>query len=189
MRPRTFSIIFVSAALLAGCGSDQQEPASSSAAPGNEPTSASASDYSNEELYGPRVELPGGLLLKQVGKVAEYGKPWAVRVVVDDIEVDPSCDEYKPDPERGHRVVLTLSVQTSADFDPATIPPPTWSQWSTVGPDGVSEAPMTAYNPCHPLVQLPSQFRPEATYRGEVDVDTANQTGRAVLGDLFAWDY
>ena len=39
--------------------------ASASAAPSLTPE--------EEEIYGPRVELPGGLLLKQLGKVALYG--------------------------------------------------------------------------------------------------------------------
>jgi hypothetical protein len=31
-------------------------------------------------------------------------------MVVDSIEVDPTCDEYMPQPERGHRLVLSLPV-------------------------------------------------------------------------------
>jgi hypothetical protein len=44
------------------------------------------------------MELPGGLLLKQLGKVAQWSdtevgvEDWDVRVVLDSIEVDPQCD-------------------------------------------------------------------------------------------------
>jgi hypothetical protein len=52
----------------------------------------------SRQLFGPRMELPGGLLLKQLGKVAQWSdtevgvEDWDVRVVLDSIEVDPQCD-------------------------------------------------------------------------------------------------
>jgi hypothetical protein len=104
-----------------------------------------------EALYGPRVELPGGLVLKQIGKVAQNGGPndtdlntWAIRLVLDSIEVDPACGPYIAKPERGHRLVLSLRVETSAYYDPTRDPgsrPPQYYEWSTIGPDGDSEAP------------------------------------------------
>ncbi|MCA1707049.1 MAG: hypothetical protein LC808_28795 [Actinobacteria bacterium] len=112
-----------------------------------------------------------------------------MRVVVENIAVDPECDEYKPPPRRGHRVVIALTVETSPTFDPVTIPPPTWYEWSTISPDGVSEGQLSTYYGCHDTEDLPSEFRPAAKYRGEVTLDTANAGGRVVLGDLFAWDY
>ena len=52
-----------------------------------------------EALFGLRVELLGGMLQKQLGKVAQWGGPddtdpntWGIRMVVDKIEVDPGCD-------------------------------------------------------------------------------------------------
>lgn len=196
MRPLACSTAAIVVVLftLAGCGSGDTTPADPSATTSTAPppTTLTAGE---EELYGPRVELPGGMLLKQIGRVAEYGESetsprdhWAIRVVVEKIEVDPVCP-HKPEPERGHRVVVTLSAQTSAYFDPATMAAPQWYRWSTVSPDGISEASLSAYNPCHPKVQLPPDFRPEAKYRGEVDVDTANPSGRIVFNDSFAWDY
>jgi hypothetical protein len=77
-----------------------------------------------EQLYGPRVELPGGLLLKQFGKVAQWGGPddtdpntWGVRVVVDSVEVDPKCGEYTSPPTRGHRLVVSLRAETSSSYE------------------------------------------------------------------------
>src|SRR3712207_6471829 len=101
MRPLAALLIAAVAVLLASCGSEPTAPPTPSATTPEEasPTTAALADYSDEEVYGPRVELPGGLLLKQVGKLAEYGQPWAVRVVVEDIDVDPPCDHMSK-PER-----------------------------------------------------------------------------------------
>ena len=94
------------------------------------PSGASASPtltQEQEQIYGPRVELPGGLLLKQPGKVALYGPDqdfetnWRVRLIVDKIAVDPACDRYIPKPERGHRLVISVRAETSAKFDKGSV--------------------------------------------------------------------
>jgi hypothetical protein len=76
-------------------------------------------------MFGPRVELPGGLLLKQIGKVAQFGGPddqdpntFGARIVLEKVAVDPRCDQYVMTPARGHRLVLSFQVETSAVFQP-----------------------------------------------------------------------
>lgn len=148
------------------------------------------------EIYGPRVELPGGLLLKQIGKVAQYGGPddtdsntYGWRVVVDSIEVDPRCDEYTPKPTRGHRVLVTMRVETSATYDLVMDGAPQYYEWGTIAPDGVSEAPMSAYWACRQATELPNEMRPSAKYRGTVAVDTAYVTGQLVLANFAVYNY
>ena len=149
------------------------------------------------ELYGPQVELPGGLLQKKVGKVAQFGGPddednstWGIRVVVDSIAVDAKCDPYMPKPERGHRLLITMRVETSPLYNEARDGyGPSFYEWSTVGPDGVSEAPMTSGSPCRAATELPPQLRPSAKYRATVGVDTANPSGLLVWNNFAAWKY
>lgn len=180
---------------LGACGSADPEPfgvpaAPSSSAPPVEQTPAEI------ELYGPRVELPGGLLLKQLGKVAQVNpvesddpQDWVMRIVLDKIEVDPDCGPYRFDSGRSHTLVLSLRVETSARYDQARHGIPQYFEWSTIGPDGVTEAPPTSSSDCRNGKGFPSELRPAAKYRGEVTVDTSNPTGRLVLSDMFAWDY
>lgn len=194
-------LLFVAALLLAGCARDvPAEPR-----PFDVPTSPPAPTTSaeivftpeEEELYGPRVVQADGLVLKQLGKVAQYGGPgavddkdtWGVRVVVDSIEVDPTCDEYVAASIRGHRLLLSLRVETSDLYDPDRDQSPLYYAWSTVGPDGVSEAPMSTYSPCRAATELPSEMRPSAKYRGTVHVDTANPSGQLVFRNYAAWNY
>lgn len=181
--------------LLAGCSS----PSTPATPPFSVPTASASAAPSltpeEEEIYGPRVELPGGLLLKQLGKVALYGPDddlrttWRVRMTVDKIAVDPACDRYIPKPERGHRLVISLRAETSAKFSNGADMVPQYYAFSTVDPDGVSEASPSSMVPCHEAVALPVEFRPSAKYRGEVTVETGNPKGRLVLANRFAWDY
>ncbi|GJF01671.1 hypothetical protein PSD17_06350 [Pseudonocardia sp. D17] len=145
------------------------------------------------ETYGPRVELPGGMLLKQLGKVAETKAtdnpgPWAARIVLDSITLDPKCDQYLPAPTRGHRLLLAVRVETSDTWG-SGLGVPQSSSWSTVGEDGVTEGPTQIGYDCHSGKALPYEMRPAAKYRGEVTLDTANTKGQLILSNLFAWDY
>lgn len=160
---------------------------------GAAPSSASPSP-ADVELYGPRIELPGGLLLKQLGKVAEDRRDnspasWTIRTVVDRIEVDPVCD-YSPT-ARPHRLVLTVRVETSPIYDPTRDRSgPQFYAWSTIGPDGVSEGGPTSSLPCRAAgEQLPAELRPAAKYRGQVTVETANPAGQLVLDNSWVWNY
>jgi hypothetical protein len=171
----------------------QAEPPVQAAAP---TSSSVVLTPEEEELFGPRVELPGGLLLKQRGKVAQWGGPddvdnstWAVRLVVDRIDVDPQCGEYVRAPDRGHRLVLSLRVETSERYDQIVDGVPQYYEWSTIGPDGVSEASASSSQDCHSDVAFPHELRPSAKYRGEVTVETANPVGQLVLADFFVYDY
>jgi hypothetical protein len=158
------------------------------------PTST-AQTPEEEALFGPRVELPGGMLQKQLGKVAQWGGPndtdpntWGVRMVIDKIEIDPVCDEYMPEPERGHRLVLSIRVETSAAFQPSLDDGPHFYRWSTIGPDGVTEGPLNSGGMCHPAADLPFDMRPSAKYRGEVVLDTANTAGQLVFENMFVYN-
>jgi hypothetical protein len=181
--------------LLAGCSSPSA-PGTSLGVPTASASAAPSLTSQEEEIYGPRVELPGGLLLKQLGKVALYGPDqdniqmnWHVRMVVDKIAVDPACDRYVPKSERGHRLVISLRAETSAKFSNGADMVPQYYAFSTVDPDGVSEASPSSMVSCHEAVALPIEFRPSAKYRGEVTVDTGNPKGQLVLANTFAWDY
>lgn len=161
------------------------------AAPTTPPTSPS-----EVELFGPRVERPGGLLVKQLGRVAQWGGPqdadlstWAVRLVVDGIEVDPPCDDYVAAPERGHRLVVSVRVETGEHYDQLVDGVPQYYEWSTIGPDGVSEASHSSSHTCRSADAFPFELRPSAQYRGEITIETANPSGQLVLLDGFVFDY
>ncbi|MGI5133180.1 hypothetical protein ACQEVB_40715 [Pseudonocardia sp. CA-107938] len=145
-----------------------------------------------EELFGPREELPGGLLKKQLGKVAQAGpesnpRDWDVRVVVDSIVVDPKCSQYAPKPTRGHRLVATIRVETSPSFSAVSGRDASTSAWSTIGADGVDETPSPSV--CDVDTMIPNQMRPAAKYRGQVSLDTAHTSGQLVLLQTFVWDF
>ena len=160
------------------------------------PTSSVVLTPEEEELFGPRVELAGGLLLKQLGKVAQWGGPddkdnstWAARMVVDKIEVDPKCDDYVGGPDRGHRLVVSIRVETSALYESFRDGIPQYYEWSTIGPDGVSEASPSSSGDCRSAAAFPHELRPSAKYRGEVTVETANPVGQLVFADFAVYDY
>ncbi len=104
------------------------------------------------------MELPGDLLLKQFGKVAQWGDgytefdDWDIRVVLDSLEVDPRCDEFTSPPQRGPRLLLSLRVETGPKYDQAIHRGPWHYEWSTIGTDGMSEAPMSASYSCRQAV-------------------------------------
>jgi hypothetical protein len=179
---------------LAGCSSPSA-PNTPLSVPLSGASAAPTLTQEQEQIYGPRVELPGGLLLKQLGKVAVYGPDedfetnWRVRLIVDKIAVDPGCDRYTTKPERGHRLVISLRAETSAKYDKGSDMVPQYYAFSTIDSDGVSEASPSSMVPCHEAAALPIEFRPSAKYRGEVTVESGNARGRLVLGNAFAWDY
>jgi hypothetical protein len=153
-----------------------------------------------EELLGPRVELPGGLLLKQIGKVAQATPAsdppnapvdvnnWAWRLVVDKIEVDPKCDQYLGQPTRGHLVLLTVRAETGPKYASVGDGSPLNSfEWTTIGPDGVSEASGSAT--CRTADVAYIELRPSAKYRTTIAIDTANTSGQLVLANHWAWNY
>lgn len=184
-------------ALLAGCASEpvaQQQPFSVPAPPTS--TAPVVLSPEEEQLFGPRVELPGGLLLKQFGKVAQWGGPddtdpktWGIRVVLDKVEIDPKCDPYTPKVDRAHRLVLSMRVETSASYDPTADSGPFYYRWSTTGPDGLTEAAPSSSYGCRSANDLAMELRPSAKYRGEVVVESANASGQLVLDNFFAWNY
>ncbi|MGQ0576794.1 MAG: hypothetical protein ACT4RN_21725 [Pseudonocardia sp.] len=159
------------------------------------PAPAAGQSAAEVELYGPIVELPDGLYLKQLGKVAEFGPvgstrrdDWTMRVVLDRIEVDPRCNPYTQG-DRPHRLVLHLRVETSERYDTsAGDDRPAYYRWSTIGADGVTEPTPNGQSTCRDDDALPFDLRASAKYRGEVTVDVSNAAGRLVL-DVFAWDY
>lgn len=181
--------------VLAGCAAQPAAPE-----PFTVPTESSTAPTVVEltpqevELFGPRVELPGGLLLKQFGKVAQWGqdtdvRKWGVRVVLDEVRIDPECDEFVTAPERGHRLVLSLRVETSELYEPTIDDGPHYYRWSVTGPDGVSESAGSIGAQCNVSNELPFDMRPAAQYRGEVVIDTRYTSGQLVLDNLFAWDF
>jgi hypothetical protein len=181
--------------LLSGCSSPSVPGTPLSVPPAGASTAPTGLTPEQEEIYGPRVELPGGLLLKQLGKVALYGPDddlltnWRVRMIVDKIAVDQACDQYISKPERGHRLVISVRAETSPKFDKGSDMVPQYYAFSTIDPDGISEASPSSMSPCHEASALPIEFRPSAKYRGEVTVETGNPKGRLVLANTFAWDY
>lgn len=196
MRAIVIVVAGVLLAVLPGCAAEQPpEPFGVPTAAAPVPPDVVLTP-AEEELFGPRVELPNGLLLKQLGKVAQWGGPndtdpntWGVRLVVDSIAVDPACDEYVSTPDRGHRLILSVRVETSPSYDSMNDGIPQYFEWSTIAPDGVSEASPTSSSDCHSSVAFPHEMRPSAKYRGEVTVETANPRGQLVFADFAAWDY
>jgi hypothetical protein len=211
MRRVVEAVGLLAAVVVAGCGNNapvqggaltpfsvptSQAPAAASPAA----TTVPAFTPEQEEMFGPHVELPGGLLLKQIGKVAQEfpssdppNTPvdvnnWAWRLVVDKIEVDPKCDKYMPEPTRGHLVLITARLETSAKYDPSGDDSPLNAyEWSTVGPDGVSET--SGYASCRAADSSSPDLRPSAKYRTTVAIDTANTSGQLVLANEWAWNY
>jgi hypothetical protein len=195
--PRAAPAIAATAVLLAvgGCSSTAAPQPFSVPAATSAPATKVVLTPTEEELFGPRVELPGGLLLKQIGKVAQWGGPddtdsstFGLRMVIDKIVVDPKCDPYMTKPDRGHRLVLSIRVETSELFQQAD-GLPQYYQWSTIGPDGVTEGPASSTQDCHSATALPQEMRASAKYRGEVTIETSNPRGQAVLEDFAAWTY
>lgn len=197
MTVRTAVLAGLAALLLAGCAA---QPAPQPFGVPGAPTTAPAAPEptpADLELYGPRVELPGGVLLKQVGKVAAFARPgsadfrddWVMRIVLDRIELDPDCGGFALDSGRPHRLVLSVRVETSAQYDPIQHGIPQYFEWSTTGPDGVTEAPPGSSSDCRNGKGFPSELRPSAKYRGEVSVATSNPAGQLVLSNAFAWNY
>lgn len=198
MRARVLGAgIAIALAALAGCASEPA-PRPFDVPPESAGTTAPTRPVETPEqieMFGPRVELAGGMLLKELGKVAQWGgtasevNNWAVRLVVDSIEVDPNCGEFVPEPERGHRLLVTMRVETNSAYDAMRHGVPQYYEWSTIGTDGVSEAPPSSAYPCEGAAELPHELRPSAKYRGSVLIETANAEGQLVLADLFAWNY
>lgn len=198
MRHAALMLLVAALTLLTAC-SGQTEPPEPFGVPAATPPATTLVPASltpeQEQLFGPRVELPGGLLLKQLGKVAQWSdtevgvEDWDVRVVLDSIEVDPQCDEFTPAPERGHRLLLSLRVETGPEYNQTLNGVPQYYEWSTIGLDGVSEAPTSTGYSCRQADELPYEMRPSAKYRGTVSVDTANPAGHLVLNNQFAWNY
>ncbi len=81
-----------------------------------------------------------------------------------------------------------MRVETSPIYDPNVDGIPQFYEWSTIGPDGVTEASPISSGDCHSATAFANELRPSAKYRGEVAVDTANPTGQLVLGNL-VWNY
>lgn len=190
--------------MLAGCSSAPAAPTPFGVPTAGDgataaPTTSSPSVVltpAEEELFGPRVELPGGLILKQIGKVAQYGGPddkdnntFGARFIIDKISVDPKCDQYVSRPDRGHRLVLSMRVETGPTFDQAVDGTPQYYQWSTIASDGITQGPPTSSQDCHSASALPQEFRASAKYRGEVTVETSNVTGQLVFADFAVWNY
>jgi hypothetical protein len=193
------------AALLAGCSgtpaamAPQPSPTPAATAPAAATTAATATpeiEAALAEELGPRVELPSGLLLKQIGKTAMStgGTPpdpadWRVKVKVTGVRVDPKCERPGPPPSRGHRVVVSMEVETSKAYDTTSDAQVRWSQWSTIGADGVSEGGLSTLYECNQTKELTDDLRPASKYRGEVTLDSANTSGQVVWDDGFAWNY
>jgi hypothetical protein len=106
-------VLAANVALLTGCaatGAPAAAPAPAAPAPAAPAiTAAPAIDPALAEELGPRVELPSGLLLKEIGKTALVtGSPetdpsdWRIKVKVTGVRVDPQCQRSDPAPERGH---------------------------------------------------------------------------------------
>jgi len=132
-----------------------------------------------EDLLGPRVELGCGLILKQIGTVAQCGGPddndndnFGARSIIDKIAVDPKCDQYTHKPARGHRLVPTMRVETGPTFDQPAEGSPQYYRWSTTAPDGITQGPPPSSQDCHSANAWLQEFRASAKYRGEVTVET-----------------
>lgn len=188
------------AALLVACADAERPPPAPFGVPTASPTTAAAQPQTAAEieLFGPRVELPGGLLYKQLGKVAQYGGPndddlstFGVRVVLDRIELDPECDPFVTSGSgRPHRLVLHVRVETSPTYDPMVDGGgPQFFEWSTISPEGLTEGAANSSGSCRAADELPFELRPSAQYRGQVTYETANPVGRLVLGSFATWDY
>jgi hypothetical protein len=187
-------------ALLTGCaatGAPAAAPAPTAPAPAAPAiTAAPAIDPALAEELGPRVELPSGLLLKEIGKTALVtGSPetdpsdWRIKVKVTGVRVDPQCQRSDPAPERGHRVVVSFEAETSRLYDTSSDPLIRWSRWSTIGADGVSEGALSTLYACNATKELTDDPRPASKYKGEVTIDSSNTSGQVVWNEGFAWDY
>src|SRR4051812_29784919 len=77
MRATVAAVALLGVLALSGCSNDAKDAAAAAAPFGvptsavPAPTTAPAVTPEQEELLGPHIELPGGLLLKQIGKVAQ----------------------------------------------------------------------------------------------------------------------
>lgn len=198
LRPMLVVVAMVGG-LLAGCSDSAPagSPPSASSAVARPPETAAVSvEPSLAEELGPRVELPGGVLLKQPGKLAlvlcqgcTTPEEWRLRVVVTGVAVDPPCERTGPPPARGHRAVVAVQVETAPNYVPGTDPAIAYWMWSTVSASGVSEQPVNTLYACNESRELAGPLRSAAKYQGEITIDTANTAGRIVYGDGFAWDF
>jgi hypothetical protein len=99
-------------------------------------------------------------------------------------------------PERGHFLILDMSVTTAADLDPMVggfvLNP---NSFSTIGPDGVTEtelATMATYS-CFSEERFPTEgFKSSQKYAGKIVLDTKNKSGVLIYtlgGSEGGWEW
>lgn len=98
---------------------------------------------------------------------------------VTSIEVDGDCtDSYVSEPKNGHLIVVTLDVQTTANYteDYASLLDP--QDFAIVGPDGVTETgnwTVSSYGCTNN--QVPDGFSPSSKYTYKIALDSKNTSG------------
>jgi hypothetical protein len=177
--------------LLAACG---QTPAQPPPMP-NIPlatTVATPSPAPTTSPFGPAEKSSRGLLIKKVGQPAGFtNQSGAITAtfVVDKITVNGKCtNKYAQKPEHGHFVIVEMRVETTSNLSPDEYLSISPSEWSIVGPDGVTESSLgtgPAYSCLDQKDQFPGQqFTPASKYRGTLALDTANTSGNLLYRPL-----
>ena len=143
-----------------------------------------------------------GNVVKQPGEIAGFGPTQdniVVTFAIDKITVDAKCtSSYAQKPENGHFVKLDVRAETKPTMPTDrgySINP---FEFSTVGPDGITEQSLTtgsSFTCLDQSEQFPSTISPGSKYRGSLILDTKNTSGVLVyrpnfmLGGGWEWNY
>ena len=143
-----------------------------------------------------------GNVVKKPGEVAGFGPTQdniVVTFAIDKITVDAKCTaSYSQKSEHGHFIRLDVRAETKptmpTDRGYAINP----FEFSTVGPDGITEQSLTtgpSFTCLDQSQQFPATISPGSKYRGSLILDTKNPSGVLVyrpnfmLGGGWEWNY
>jgi hypothetical protein len=124
--------------------------------------------------------------------VSSEGVP-AVEFVVEEIAVDGECTSASAlPPERGHMLVVSLTMTTSVELVDVTLTPTidvSRLDFRIVGPDGLVEADngtMAAFSCVDESDAMPFEVSPGQTVTGKIAFDTAHTSGVLVYRPWWA---
>jgi hypothetical protein len=165
------------------------ETASSSPSP-TTPTTEAAPPESGDTIRHDTQATQVGETATAV--VSSEGVP-AVEFVVDEIAVDGECSSASAlPPERGHMLVVSLTMTTSTELVDVTLTPTidvSRLDFRIVGPDGLVEADngtMAAFSCVDEADAMPFEVSPGQTVTGKVAFDTAHTSGVLVYRPWWA---
>ncbi|WP_086826715.1 hypothetical protein [Allokutzneria sp. NRRL B-24872] len=128
-----------------------------------------------------------GLIQKKIGEIAGFGGTGSidssqVKFTLDAIQVDAKCSaKYASRSENGHLVVLSWTIQTSADMEPAMGGMFNPHSFAVVGQDGLTEANVATaatYSCLKDSEQLPvGDLAAGSKYVGKLVLDTRSTSG------------